>query len=72
MSYPEEPLTVNLLPEAWDALDKAAEITGEKKTDCVNRALIFYAAMHQAQAKNGVLFLRETPDNEQLTRLRVL
>lgn len=36
-------LTVNLVDNAMDALTKAAEITGDTRTDCVNRALQAYA-----------------------------
>lgn len=35
-------LTVNLLPQAVEALDAAAAITGDSKTDTVNRALQLY------------------------------
>lgn len=32
-------VTVNLVPRAADALDAAAERTGDNKTDVINRAL---------------------------------
>lgn len=38
-------LTVNLVDNATDALTKAHEITGDTRTDCVNRALQVYAAI---------------------------
>lgn len=36
-------LTVNLVPRAVVALNRAAEISGDNKTDTVNRALQLYA-----------------------------
>lgn len=35
-------LTVNLLPEAYEALETAAERTGLTRTDAVNKALIMF------------------------------
>ena len=36
-------LTVHLTPRAWDSLVEAADLTGDTKTDTVNRALALYA-----------------------------
>lgn len=37
-------LTVNLVPKAYQALVDASEITGDSRTDTVNRALQRYAS----------------------------
>jgi hypothetical protein len=66
-----ERVTVNLNGRASDALERAARITGESKTDAINRALIIYALLHEAQAANGAAYLRENKDAD-LERLRIL
>lgn len=38
-------LTVNLSRDAYQALNRAAEITGHSRTDTINRALTVYAAI---------------------------
>jgi hypothetical protein len=40
-------LTVNLVPEAVTALDWAAQLAGDTRTDTVNRALQLYAILMQ-------------------------
>lgn len=35
-------ITINLVPRALTSLDKASEITGHTKTECINRALQIY------------------------------
>lgn len=64
-------LTVSLLPKAEAALEEASRITGERKTDCINRALLLYAMAHQIQEAGGRLYMRETPGGG-FTALRVL
>jgi hypothetical protein len=66
-----ERVTVNLNGRASDALERAARITGESKTDAINRALIVYALLHEAQARNGAIYVREGKDAD-LERLRIL
>jgi hypothetical protein len=46
-------LTVNLVPDAVTALERAAEITGYTKTDSVNRALAVYALLVAEHAAGG-------------------
>ena len=67
----QQRLTVSVLPKALAAIDAVHLLTGETRTDCINRALQLYAMAHEAQANGGSLYLRETRDDE-LTRLRVL
>lgn len=66
-----ERITVSLVPKAVAALESARKITGESKTDCVNRALQLYAMMHEVQAAKGEVRIRDTPDAD-LVRIRVL
>jgi hypothetical protein len=66
-----ERVTVNLNGRASDALERAVRITGESKTDSINRALIIYAMLHEAQASNGAVYLR-ADGNAELERLRIL
>lgn len=51
-------LTVNLVPKALDALNQAAELTGDTRTDTVNRALQAYAALVEASHAGGNCMLR--------------
>lgn len=48
MTGPIVKLTVNLVPSAQLALDDAALLTGDTKTDTVNRALQLYGAVVRA------------------------
>lgn len=48
MTQPLTTLTVNLIPKALDAMNRSAEMTGDTKTDTVNRALQCYTAMIDA------------------------
>lgn len=57
-------LTVNLTEKAANALDAMADMTGETKTDTVNRALILSEAMHRHQAAGGDVLLRRPGGNE--------
>ncbi|MDI6104355.1 hypothetical protein QLQ12_37770 [Actinoplanes sp. NEAU-A12] len=46
-------LTVHLLPEAWAAVRAASVITGDTRTDCINRAQRFYSALVHLAAEGG-------------------
>lgn len=69
-SGPLERITVNLTNRASRALDTATELTGDSKTDTVNRALQVYAYMEQVTARGGSVYVREAADAE-LERLKV-
>jgi hypothetical protein len=56
---PLERITVNLTGRASRALDLATELTGDTKTDTVNRALQVYAYMEQITARGGSVYTRE-------------
>ena len=63
-------LSVNLNPRASEALDEAAELTRETKTNVINRALLVYRYLHGVQDKGGVVYVREREG--ELERLRLL
>jgi hypothetical protein len=52
-------LTVNLTPKAAAALDNAASITGDSKTDTVNRALQFYEWLEMEKATGRQILCRD-------------
>lgn len=66
-----ERVTVNLNTRAAEALEQVANLTGETKTDAINRALQVYALLHQTQADGGTVYTRER-DATELERLRIL
>jgi hypothetical protein len=66
-----ERVTVNLNGRAVNALERVAAITGETKTDAINRALLVYALLHETQENGGTIYTRER-DAQELERLRVL
>jgi hypothetical protein len=67
---PLERITVNLTGRASRALDLATELTGDTKTDTVNRALQVYAYMEEITARGGSIYVREAAGTE-LERLKV-
>jgi hypothetical protein len=48
-----ERLTVNLTPRSSAALDLAVELTGDTKTDAINRALQVYAYLEKVVESGG-------------------
>lgn len=66
-----ERVTVNLVPRASKALQLAVELTGDTKTDTINRALQVYAYWEKVLADGGALYVREAKDGE-LLRLKSL
>lgn len=67
---PLERITVNLTGRASRALDLATDLTGDTKTDTVNRALQVYAYMEQVTANGGSVYVKEAAGSE-LERLKV-
>jgi hypothetical protein len=67
---PLERITVNLTGRASRALDLATELTGDTKTDTVNRALQVYAYLEQVTARGGSVYVREAAEAE-LERLKM-
>jgi hypothetical protein len=52
-------LTVNLIPRAEKAMLLAAELSGNSRTDTVNRALQAYAYLEFITSKGGSVYVRE-------------
>lgn len=67
---PLERITVNLTARASRALELATQLTGDSKTDTVNRALQFYAYMEEISSRGGYVYVKEGADAE-LERLKV-
>ena len=67
---PLERVTVNLTPRSSRALDNAVSITGDTKTDAINRAVQLYELLEEITAAGGALYLRPAADAE-LERLRI-
>ncbi|MFF4795614.1 hypothetical protein ACFY2M_39265 [Streptomyces sp. NPDC001276] len=57
-------ITVNLAPKAATALDQAVKLTGDSKTDTINRALQVYAYLEKVIQDGGTLFTRSADSNE--------
>jgi hypothetical protein len=67
---PLERVTVNLIARASRALQLASGLTGDSKTDTINRALQVYAYLEEINANGGAIYVRETTDSE-LQRLKM-
>jgi hypothetical protein len=55
-----ERVTVNLVPRAAEALRRAVELTGDSKTDTINRALQLYAYIIKDQSEGKDFLIRDT------------
>jgi hypothetical protein len=65
-----ERITVNLTGRASRALELAAELTGDTKTDTVNRALQIYAYVEQVMAAGGSVRVRAAGTELDLLKYR--
>ena len=54
-----ERVTVNLIPKASKALAETADLTGDSKTDTINRALQLYAWVMQVTSANGKIMVEQ-------------
>lgn len=61
---PLERVTVNLVVRASRALQKVIEITGDSKTDAINRAIQVYALFEEIEANGGDIYFRESKDSD--------
>lgn len=52
-----ERVTVNLIPRASRALELAGQLTGDSKTDTINRALQVYAYLEEVWSKGGAILV---------------
>jgi hypothetical protein len=66
-----ERVTVNLTERAAHAMADVADLTGDNKTDSINRALIIYAEIVRVTHGGGALYWREK-EGADLERLRFL
>lgn len=57
-------VTVNLVPRSTAALTLAAELSGDSKTDTINRALQVYAYLLHIKGKGGAVYTRESAEAE--------
>lgn len=56
---PTERVTVNLTARASKALEELVELTGDSKTDSINRALSVYAYIERITRNGGAVLVRE-------------
>jgi hypothetical protein len=64
-----ERVTVNLTPRSVAALDSLVQLTGDTKTDAINKALQVYSYLQNVLQNGGALYVRES-DSTELERLR--
>lgn len=62
-----ERVTVNLIPRAVRALEQAGRLTGDSKTDTINRALQVYAYLEEMWAKGAAVMVK---DGDNVTELK--
>ena len=55
---------MNLIARASRALQRVSDLTGDTKTDSINRALQVYAYIEEVNANGGAIYVRETKDSE--------
>lgn len=65
-------LTVNLIPRAADSLELAVKLSGDNKTDAVNRALQMYAYFLNAKEEGSEILIRENDESGTVSRLEFL
>ena len=61
---PLERVTVNLIARASRKLQDVVELTGDSKTDAINRAIQVYAFLEEIEARGGDIYIRESKDAE--------
>lgn len=66
-----ERITVNLTERSSKALDRVVELTGDTKTDTINRAVQIYAYLEQMIQDGGSVHVRENADAE-MERLKII
>ena len=65
-----ERVTVNLTSQSSRALEIAAQLTGDTKTDTINRAVQLYAYLEQVTQDGGAIYVQESADDE-LTLVKI-
>src|SRR5215475_7010303 len=61
---PFERLTVNLTTRSSQALDDAVQLTGDTKTDTINKALQLWAHLQHLINAGGAVYFRETKGDD--------
>jgi hypothetical protein len=61
---PLERVTVNLTARTASALDATSGMTGDTKTDTINRALQVYAFLEHVAARGGTIFIGDKAGTE--------
>ncbi|MEO6088814.1 MAG: hypothetical protein ABIQ18_37455 [Umezawaea sp.] len=59
-----ERVTVNLTPRAARALTEVVTLTGDSKTDSINRAVQIYAFLEATWTNGGSVLVRSHPEAE--------
>jgi hypothetical protein len=59
-----ERVTVNLIPRAAQALHEVSDLTGDSKTDSINRALQVYNYLMTITESGGEILVREPGDSD--------
>jgi hypothetical protein len=57
-------VTVNLVARASRALQRVVDITGDSKTDALNRAIQVYAYLEEIESNGGDIYVRTSRDGE--------
>lgn len=65
-----ERVTVNLTPRSARALELATELTGDSKTDAINRAIQVYAYLEHVTSEGGSVHVRESAEDSEPERLK--
>ena len=60
-----------LVARAARALQKVSDLTGDTKTDCINRAIQVYAYLEEINANGGAIYVRESEDSDELRLLKM-
>jgi hypothetical protein len=61
---PLERVTVNLVARASRALQRLVDLTGDSKTDAINRAVQVCAFLEEVESNGGDVFIRESKDSD--------
>ncbi|MBV9025554.1 MAG: hypothetical protein JO362_17580 [Streptomycetaceae bacterium] len=61
-------ITINFAPKAATALDQAVKLTGDTKSDTINRALQIYVYLEKVVQDGGTLYTRPA-DGDELERI---
>lgn len=61
---PLERVTVNLTARSVSAMDLITDLTGDTKTESINKALQFYGHIQKFLDSGGALYMRDPGSNE--------